>query len=272
MRRVLDSLEKEGLIKWCEYYQLVPSVVRNIPDSYYKRSIVRGEVGARNAERQSFLDAIMEDPNVVLRPELLCTLNIHDKSWDNEISCKEYMDFARINNWHLPPIRASKKQEAAIQNFELFVRQYAYKECESLDSFPALEDIPNEFEFFQVEKWVTFYKQHIKEYSPWLLGCDSIWKELEYEVTGSPEQIDRYLDMESFDAEEASRQLSCAFVSYMEKHLDSINFFSPIGTFQDLRCLLRNKPRSGEWPLKKSKSACKLHEQLKRQFNMFDCA
>ena len=89
---------------------------------------------------------------------------------------------------------------------------------------------------------------------------------MEYYVTGSAEQIDRYIttddNNQNVQLEEA---LSCAFLKYMETHIDKIMFQPTKSSLDDL-----NGKHFGyhtglllEQPLNKSKTACALHEQLK---------
>ena len=57
---------------------------------------------------------------------------------------------------------------------------------------------------------------------PWLIECKVIWREVKYEITGMPEQIDKYIDLQSFDYEKCMESLSCAFLKYMDSHIDKI--------------------------------------------------
>ena len=170
------------------------------------------------------------------------------------------------NNPREFPIRATPEQEEAIANLSQFMRQYAYKKYYKLKAFPSVNELPNEFEFFQDSYLSNIYKQIIEEIYPWLINCKAIWKELEYDVIGTPEQLESYIDTRTFDGETYAQSLSQAYINYMDSHMDKIMFYPTNKTLSDLKKKWSGKI-SGPMimqPIEKSKAACALHNKLKQ--------
>ena len=109
----------------------------------------------------------------------------------------------------------------------------------------------------------------VKEMYPWLINCKVIWKELEYEVVGTPEQLESYVDTRTFDGERCAQLLSQEYLNYMDSHMDKIMFYPTTSTLYDLKGNRFGKISSPlfEQPIEKSKAACALHETLKQFYS-----
>ena len=109
----------------------------------------------------------------------------------------------------------------------------------------------------------------VEEMYPWLINCKVIWKELEYEVIGTPKQLENYIDTRTFDGENYAQLLSLAYLNYMDSHMSKIMFYPTKETLSDLKEKRFGKSMGPmiEQPIEKSKAACALHEKLKQFYS-----
>ena len=269
IERSLSSLQDEKIVSWKYYHQIIPDILIDIEGSKDRRPKSSNELKEDNKRRHQLLSEIENDKNSVLQPKTLEKLNIYSQGWSGDINYSRHKDFICMEGWPKPqnlPIVASDEQEEAIQNLELFMRQYAYKECLKSNHLPAIEKVLNGYDFFQNQALSQQYKRLVKEMYPWLIECKVIWKEVKYEITGMPEQIDKYIDLQSFDYEKCMGSLSCAFLKYMDSHMDKIKFQPTKESKSDYK---------GEFdrniapqPIDMSKAACALHEKLKSFYSI----
>ncbi len=269
IERNLISMQKEGILEWTYYHKFTPDILIDIDGRKERRFKSKTELKQDNKRRQRFLEEIEKDKNAILLPETLEYLNIYSKKWDSYIDQNTLKQEAYRNNMYIPSeyaVLATPEQECAIANLEQFMRQYAYKEYYKQEKFPPVEDITNEFEFFQNSHLLRIYIQLIETMYPWLIECKAIWKEVKYQVVGDASQIERYINVSSFDSELAKESLSKEFLRYMDTHLEQIMFLPTKNTLSDLKEKQFGK-RTGpimERPVSSSKSACALHEKLKQ--------
>lgn len=273
IKRSLDSLQKEGIIEWRYYYKLLPDVLINIDGCKERRLKSKTELQEDNDKREKLLKEILSDKNSVLLPETLEQLNIYSECWENEISRSRLEEAVYINDMSIPAeysIRATERQEKAIQNLEQFMRQYTYKKCYKLTNLPPLKDIANEFEFFQNSRLANLYKQMVKEMYPWLIECKVMWREVEYWVIGDPYQYIDYIYSPDFDSEFSKESLSKEFLRYMNTHMQEILFLPTEKTISDIkeRRFGKTVGLMMEQPVKMSKSACELHEKLQQFYTI----
>ena len=267
LKTALNSLQKEELLTWGTYHMILPNITVDIEGSSYRKLLTNEEIQERRRFRDEFLDNIYLDKNCILEHETVIILNIYSMFWGGEISWSEYEKLYYVEEQKVTPIRATKAQEKAISNLEQFMRQYTYQYYCEKEHLPPIEDIPNEYDFFNDIGLCSLYKKLVKDMYPWLIGCSSIWGEIEYTVTGTDEQINRYLDTDNFDMEDSSSKLSCEFIKYMDEHMDKLEFLSPPKYQSDLKGIALTSNRLVKqplpYPLSRSKSACELHKQLK---------
>ena len=210
VERSLDSMQKEGLIQWEYYHKLIPNILVDVEYRLEKRFRTRREVAEDSRRRNEFLEKIISDNNSVLLPETIELLNINSPKWDGiHIDVYKQQIYIEDKERLKPrPLRATPKQEVAIENLQQFYRQYAYKKCYRMNRLPSKEEIPNGFEFFQNISLSNQYRKLTEEMSPWLIGCTIIWRELEYKIITEPERLNRYLDIYSFEKSEYATLLS----------------------------------------------------------------
>lgn len=273
IERSLNALQKEKIIEWQYYHQLMPDILIDIEDSEGKRTKSKAELEKDQIRREKLLEEIQSDGNAVLLPETIEQLNIYSEKWGHPIKHSAFTEGIIVNGNALPlefTIRATPEQEKAIKNLEQFMRQYTYKKHNHLDRFPKIEDVPNEYNFFQDRRLYKDYKQLIKEMYPWLIECKTIWKELEYEIIGDCSQLENYIDIQNFDGENCAQSLSLAYLNYMDSHMEKIMFRPTEETLSDLkekRVYRPDKPILEE-PISMSKSAYGLHRELQQFYKI----
>lgn len=265
LKRSLDALQQEGLIHWQEYYKLIPAVKTKGGEN--TRFKAQQEIREMLEYRDHFLDELSSDKNVVLLPALVRKLNIFDSNWSHPTTFLDYKKNSLTVDNKFYPLRASLDQGEAIQNLEQFMRQYAYKEYYGMEGYPKFEDVPNEYEFFKNPYLRNKYQKLVITTYPFLIGCEYIWKELEYNTSPScsqNENFDKYNF--SFDKELYARMLTLSFIDYMDKHMH-LEFMPSQKHLDDLQG--RTFGRMSlllPVPLSMSKSATALHEQLHKLY------
>lgn len=272
IERSLDALQKEKIVTWQYYHQLIPDILIDIVGSKDKRPKSRSEIQENEEKKNEFLKEVLPDVNSVLLPETIETLNIYSEKWAHPMKYDTLKDTIYLSSMESPhefPIRATSEQEEAISNLTQFMHQYACKKCYKLKTLPPIEKVPNEFEFFQNSHLAEIYKQMVEEMYPWLINCKVIWKELEYKVIGTSEQLENYIDTRTFEGENYAQSLSWAYLNYMDSRMEKIMFYPTKKTLSDLKEKRFGKISGPmiEQPLEKSKAACALHEKLKQFYN-----
>lgn len=269
IERSLNSLQKEGIVEWRYYHKLMPDVLIDIEGRKEKRLKSKHELQKDDNRRNKLIEEIRLDENCVLVPKTLDQLNIYNKHWENNIDRAMLEESIYIDNMSLSSesvIRATAEQEKAIANLEQFMRQYAYKKCYRKNKLSPIEEIPNEFEFFQNSDLTRIYKKLVKEMYPWLIECKVMWKEVEYRVVGETHQLECYINSPEFDSETSKELLSKEFLRYMDTHMEKIMFLPTPETEFDLKGKHFGKETGPimEKPISMSKAACELHEKLQQ--------
>ena len=267
----LASLQNEGIVEWQYYYQLIPDMMIDIEGSKELREKTKNELKMDLDKRKKLLDEVEFDENSILQRETIECLNIYSNSWKGRIDRQDYGEeiyWVNHGYFKMIQIRDTPEQENAIHNLEQFMRQYTYKQFYKTETLPQFVDVENEYQFFQNTRLLQKYRQLTKEMFPWLIECKVLWKELEYKVIGTSQQVKQYVDCEIFDYKQYQEQLSCVFLEYMDDHMDKIKFMSTADTSSDIK---GGKPE--KWkamcvgaPLSASESACALHEKLKSYY------
>ena len=129
---------------------------------------------------------------------------------------------------------------------------------------PPVNEVPNDYKFFDNPIYRKTYYNLEKDYYPWLIGCDVIWREVSYQVTGTDEEINEYLgyDLKTADPQRLADNLSNTFIKYMGAHMEKFKF-----TAQDYDDLIPPAfgriPIINPTPLCRSVSVTNLHKSLK---------
>ncbi len=271
IERALSSLQDEGLIQWRYYHKILPDFFCEIEYTKEKRPKVLCDCTEEVKKKKDILKQVMRDPNSVLKRETLGALDIFSKSFCNEIDYHEYKDSIYCGSRGDPkeyPLRATDKQERAIENLELFMRQFVYMKEKKLDSLPAVSQVLNDFFFFSDNSLNRCYKELTKKMYPYLIHCKAIWKELEYEIIAEPTKLSSYFDVSNFDKSKYINALNRILFRYMDERMESIMFQPTMKTWDDVKFkgVYKKKPSACiglEMPLNQSISACNMHQKLK---------
>ena len=268
LKNRLKSLEKDGLLKQENYRQILPFLTVDIEGTSIKRFQTEKEIRTRNQKRIEFFNEITKDPNVSLTLNDVCLLDITTEMWDG-FDLSKYKELVAQNEMYPFALRATRAQEEALTRVDQFLKQYAMKELYGLDHYPPAAEIPPDF--FRDFRLSKKYRVLAKTIYPWLIGCKSVWQEIEYEVTASEDQVKEYLRNRLTDPQECADELTKAFIAYMDSHMEKIEY---VPTETDLRedsNAKKLKKVSGpmlEEPLSNSKSACELHSKLKELYDI----
>lgn len=266
----LDSLQKDGILEWNYYYQFIPSILIDIDGTHQKRPKSLNELQVDKQKRDSFLEEVAHDTNSVLLPETLHQLNIYSDAWSHEVNYDAYRDRIYASDPNNPsefPLRTTAEQEAAIENLNAFMRQYAYMKFYNLQALPSIEeeDVSSSYKFFNNPSLSMAYKKLVAETLPWLIECKVMWRELEYHVFKNSEPVNRYTNSQTFDKKQYQDVLSQTFIQYMDSHMDKIQFVP--NDSSDLNGThIGRLPNT--MPLNRSNSACAFHDRLKGLYNI----
>ena len=268
LKNRLKSLEKDGLLKQENYRQILPFLTVDIEGTSIKRFQTEKEIRTRNQKRIEFFNEITKDPNVSLTLNDVCLLDITTEMWDG-FDLSKYKELVAQNEMYPFALRATRAQEEALTRVDQFLKQYAMKELYGLDHYPPAAEIPPDF--FRDFRLSKKYRVLAKTIYPWLIGCKSVWQEIEYEVTASEDQVKEYLSNRLTDPQECADELTKAFIAYMDSHMEKIEY---VPTETDLRedsnarILKKVSGPMLEEPLSNSKAACALHGKLKALYDM----
>ena len=188
--------------------------------------------------------------------------------WDG-FDLSEYSKLVVQNEMCPFALRATRAQEDALIKVDQFLKQYAIKKLYGLDHYPSATEIPPDF--FQDFRLSKKYRVLAKTVYPWLIGCKSVWREIEYEVTASEDQVKEYLRYYSTDSKKCADELTKAIITYMDSHMKKIKYVPTEADLQkdsNIYILRELSVPILERPLSNSKSACALHSKLKELYDI----
>lgn len=260
----LNALQKAGLLKWNYYHMLIPSATLDIEGTKYSRAKENVAIYTDLLKMERLWAKIREDKNCAITHETLTCLNIFTNGWRNTLHHDNYISLLALEKVKRHSVRASKQQEEAIHNLEIFMKQLTIEKCKKMEHLPPIDEIPNDYKFFTNPYYRETYYTLEKDYYPWLISCDVIWREVSYQVTGTDEEINEYLgyDLKTADKKSLADNLSNALIKYMGTHMSKFTFTAP--NYDDLvppafgRIAIINPT-----PLRRSVSATNLHKSLK---------
>ena len=264
VERSLNSLQDEKLIEWNYYHMLLPSIwsQKALPEE--KKFKTEQELEHDRKKREEFLNGVCKDKNSVLKLESINVLNIFDDKWDGLKSPSQYTYFYYDRNMGYA-MKASNRQEAAIQNLEAFMKQYAYKKEKKLDSFPPMDEVPMDYFFFNNPQLSKRYRDLITKTYPWLINCDAIWKEVTFKTVATYKQIRKYIDTNNFEKNELAKALSTEFLKFMNRKIETEYIhFAPLEDriVDSQNPIPENSIGQRVGWLKQSRSAVELHKKL----------
>lgn len=119
------------------------------------------------------------------------------------------------------PVICSPEQEAAIENYQFYVRQCAMKEYRRLNKLSVVDGeklIPISGLFFQNPRLVQIYNKIDDKLRPLLFGDIKFWQEIQYAVNDRG-KAERHL--KGFDQKQAGDRLSQKILEYMDKQMEN---------------------------------------------------
>lgn len=264
--RNLDSLESMGLLSWRKCYQILPNISVEIKNSTCERPLTCKERHQLLEKRIKLFTALRSEPNVTLTIEDVNTLNIFTNEWGNIEDRRFYMEVC-FREGKPFPIRASDTQEEAIKKVEQFMQQLTYKMVRKEKHYRPIDELPDRYEFFQDAQLHKHYNRLVKKWYPWLIGCERIWQEVEFECTAEPKET--YTSNFNEDLKLHAERLSIAFLQYMDEHMGKIEFYGNTRDVENDMKVKFGRP-AGICPdsLSRSQSACALSSELKELYNI----
>ena len=266
IKRNLNSLQDQGCLTWNEYFMIIPDIFTVIEESADIRPKSKEIVVPQQQQRKDLIEHFTHMDNCVLNVDSLDTLCIYSDHWSNDYSLYNYKQDCLINNGTLP-IRASKQQEQGLNDLSLFFRQLAYSNYPEKNTLSALNDMPNEFEFWSNFTLVRRYNELQREYTPILTGCKKQWRELEFQVNRSHATTIKYLNGVTQPLYASADQLTGKFIKYMDKQLNRTEFMLPKFELDDcIKRIFWNKS-AHEVKLSDCRSVTDMQSHLKDLYN-----
>lgn len=250
--RGLDALNGDGIITLRRYYCFLPSSEHFIPDSI---SVMGIEISI-----QEMFKTINEDENAAITSKEF-------KALRQEIESNKRGTIEGIP----VPSFLPESDNHLIERLIAFMRQYTYKICNNMQTIPALDQLPNEYNFWGNRQLHQVHQALIQKCYPFLIGCKTIWKELAYHLTelGKNNQA-QYLG--ELDTSTVAKKLSCLFLGLTGAQMEKI--LIPCRGRDELKDFTApyNKPMRGNktppvsitrWiPLRNNISAYNRHKEL----------
>lgn len=250
----LKALNGKEAIRFEAHYKIIPDTSIMMED-YRTRPMSEVEEFEGWETHHKVIEQEANRENSVLQVELAEHLIF---GIDKAHSLNYYLHFASDR-----PVLCSPEQETAIENYQLYLRQCAVKECRHLDKLPAAvgeELITRSGLFFQNTRLVQIYNKIDYELRPLLFGDIKFWQEVQYEVIDWG-KAEKYI--KGFDQEQAADRLSQKVLEYMDKQMEKHIVEAGPDDYKDIP---RAFGRVSNGALKRYQSAAKLHEKLKELY------
>ena len=262
LKTTLNSMQRCGEIEWSEYYIYTPTL-----ETYAeaKRILSRPELLEENQNAYNIVCEKSKERNCVLKPELYYENMIYNTS--AETYDKWRSDYYQ-NGREIGTYEATPAQMLMYDNYRTFIRQLTVYTCdENSDEYCPVEEIPNEYDIFTDFTYSSTYKRLDKQWR-YLLCWDKAWKALRFFVIDE-DAIRKYLDVYSKDLGVALFQ---EYIQYMDGQLKDdtkqSRVYFPSQYVSDYLGLLPKGEYERLFPLKTSKSACELHDKLKKAYGL----
>ena len=164
----------------------------------------------------------------------------------------------------LPNERATMEQESMYDNYQTFIRQLTICECSKSEEFCLPENIPNTYDIFTDWTYRRTYNELDKKWKGMILGWEQVRQELYFKVIdkeGALKYLARY-------SPELAFELGCEYILYMDEHMDKEKLYYPPNYTFDFNGIISNDESNRLFPLLTSKSASKLHNNMKKHFHL----
>lgn len=264
LKRTLESLQKKGILEWKYIFKCQPDLFYDVGNGRYrKKSMVELE-----GEKQTYLQEIQKEAgraNALLKAELVAPL-INGIDISDTWTKRKYSVYGEDRH---EVVDCTPQQEAAIQNYQLYVRQLAYQKHFKLEELPKgdLEIITNEGKFFANPALAKAYQRMDEKLRPNLFGKVKFWKEVYYKVVDS-ERAKAYRPEGFSKDEDYAAQVSKEVLHYMEKQLKKCEVEAEERDLADITGYMGKLETGRKYRLSCFKSAVDKQKYLEQLYNM----
>lgn len=260
IKYALDSLQRQGIIRWKEITRIVPDICTETDEGTEERPETQSETDERITECIEQIREQAATKNSCLDAELVISLlqsvYAKEKRWDYR--------HEQIRYGSVQPFTADERQEQALENFSNFLRQKAFTEYQHRKELAPMAEVPIGGDFFGNPYLTKQFAQLQKRYTERLLAGIKTWKEISYQVI-DPEKALKYCP-EEYDRIEDAAALSKRFVAFMDGQMEKVYDISSKDLRGDFKTFGDGRDTKEE--LADSESAVKLHERLKELYGL----
>lgn len=223
----LNSLQKDGIIEWEKHYVWIPNI-HTLTVDYKPRIAAFKELQEESKNHAKALCEAASEVNSVLKSDVISALFIGASEKDKP-QYEELKKRVEIDR-NLNPISATAEQAAAIENYQLYIRQCAYSEYQAKEhgqkeeNFPLLkrEYIPNKGKVFSIPELKRIYDKTDKSCRKKLLGDIQFWQEIQYQIIDKTklkrQTLQEKLNLSTILAENISLCVLAYMDEQMKKH------------------------------------------------------
>ena len=260
LETALNSLCKRGIIEWNKYTRYVPMIKTTELVNSIERLKTWQEYREDCDKRWKLVTQWSKKENCILSPELFrlglyVTTDTYQK-WSEQ--------YCYSSGERLPNERATMEQESMYDNYQTFIRQLTICECSKSEEFCLPENIPNTYDIFTDWTYRRTYNELDKNWKGMILGWEQVRQELYFKVIdkeGALKYLARY-------SPELAFELGCEYILYMDEHMDKEKLYYPPNYTFDFNGIISNDESNRLFPLLTSKSASKLHNNMKKHFHL----
>lgn len=175
-----------------------------------------------------------------------------------------FEEYARqlIRDGSVAAFAANEEQEEAIENYNAYVRQYAYQRVNRLRELPPLRQTPVGGEFWRNPYLAQMGREVQRECNESLLGGMKNWKVIYYRVDDR-EKAERYHPAGYRQRHEDAYELTRSFIAYMGDQMGEEVRVNGRDAEQDFEGFGNRTHREVNQPLSRSRSANALHNKLR---------
>lgn len=222
--RALNSLQKDGIIEWEKHYVWIPNI-HTLTVDYKPRIAAFKELQEESKNHAKALCEAASDVNSTLKPDVISALFIGASEKD-KLQFEELKKQVGIDG-NSNPVPATAEQAAAIENYQLYIRQRAYKEYLAKKSgqeevncvLPKREHIPNKGKVFSNPELKKIYDKTDKSYRKKLLGDIKFWQEIQYRVIDETELKRQTLCEKDTSRIQSAENVTLSVLKFMDKKM-----------------------------------------------------
>lgn len=263
VKDALESMQGEGIVTWQMRTMLLPDIRIQTEGNELRIEAYRVETEQRVRACAEEIQNCAEETNSCLNAGLLIGFLRSVYSRDR------FEEYARqlIRDGSVAAFAANEEQEEAIENYNAYVRQYAYQRVNRLGELPPLGQMPVGGEFWRNPYLARMGREIQRECNETLLGGVKNWKVVYYRIEDH-EQAERYHPEGYRQRRADAYELTRRFIAYMGKQMRKEVSVSGRDAEQDFEGFGDRAHREVNQPLSRSRSANVLHNKLKTLYGL----